>query len=469
MSSNIMSILRILILALCLSLPLSLSILHQAQAQAQAQDQTKFWIGSYGRMGLSVDPKGRSGQVLQITPYKPRLLEDNYMELDIGYHAYQGQYGKVDMVTTTAYFDQIFHYDGQAKAQLALRRAFVEVKELAGTDYFISLGTRWLRGNDIYLLNFWPLDDLNTMGLTVGKRNRSINTFLHWGLSRLDQKWQTQRVFVPSATGFGAEEILFLDRQRNITAFHYECLYETKGGMGWKWKFYAEHHALPSGSRALDGSYTQTEQLPDDLGFLVGLQLSLWKIRHPQDFLNLWIRYAKGLAVFDELASPYGLARDQRSWKASEYRIAMAGNHVFSRLSIQWGGYFRAFRDADGQKIDFDDRQDASLVVRPQLNYGFFTPAIEASTQLSYANGLTPTSQRQGLASIYQFALIPAISFGEEIGSFTRPQLRLIYSVSLLNPLALERFAPIDPRSQASIVHYLGARVEWWFGRGGGY
>ncbi len=434
--------------------------------------QTPFWIGSYGRMGLSSDPHGAAGKVLQITSYKPRILEDNYMELDVGYHAYQGKYGKVDMVTTTAFFDQIFHYDGQAKAQLALRRAFIEVNQLNGTDYFISLGNRWLRGNDIYLLNFWPLDDLNTMGLTVGKKNQSINTFLHWGVSRLEQNWQTQRIMVPSASNFGAEEVLFLDRQRTITAFHYERLYQHESSLSWKWKFYSEFHALPSGTRAINSTYTETEKLPDDLGFMVGLQLSMWKMAHQGDFLNLWLRYAKGLAVFDELASPYGLAIDKRSWHAQEWRLAMAGNHIFpgfAKLNIQWGGYFRLFRDADSSKVDFDDRQEGSLVIRPQLNLGFFTPAVEASTQLSYANGLTPISQRQGMASIYQFSILPAISFGEEINAFTRPQLRLIYTVSLLNDLALERFAKLDPRSQNEIVHYVGARVEWWFGRGGGY
>ena len=121
--------------------------------------------------------------------------------------------------------------------------------------------------------------------------------------------------------------------------------------------------------------------------------------------------------------------------------------------------------------MDYDDRLEGSAVIRPQLNLkGFFTPAVEASAQWSQAQGSHPVDLSTKAAQIYQFAFIPALSFSRaQINAYSRPQLRLIYAVSLLNDAALARYAQADPRAQHKVSHYLGARAEWWFGRGGGY
>ena len=439
------------------------------------KESNLFYFGSYGRVGLSSDLNGGEGQKRQITPYAPRLIEDNYLELDLGYRVYQGSHGDVTVLTTLAAFDEFFHYNGTADAQLAIRRAYVEVDQLAQSKWWLSLGSRWLRGNDIYLMNFWPLDDLNTMGFTAGHRGPLHELWFHVGVSRLDHRSQTQYVSVPAASNFGADSVLRLNRQRLILASLFERRYRLKSkAAGWKWKLYAEYHTLPSGKETLDGGFSDQRTLPDDAGLLAGFQLGLWGLGHPSNHLNLWARYGRGLAIYDELGTATAFNREKRSWDAEEWRLALAGNWGLTRshlLSIQWGGYLRHYRDADEITIDYDDRVEGSLVVRPQLNIkGFFTPAIEGSAQWSQAQGQHPVDLSTQSARIYQFALIPAFSFGEKpLNAYTRPQLRLIYAVSLLNEAALARYATEDPKQDFKVAHYLGARAEWWFGRGGGY
>ena len=429
-------------------------------------------------MGLSFDEEGGQGRNRQITPYAPRLIEDNYLELDLGYHAYRGPAGQVDVITTVAAFDQLFHYTGDATAQLAIRRAYLEVTNLGGSDIWLSLGSRWLRGNDIYLMNFWPLDDLNTVGFTVGHRGDQHEAWLHAGVSRLNRQSQTQYVDVPAASNFGAESVLMLNRQRLLVAALYERRYtigNRAASRGWKWKLYSEFHRLPEGEEVLDGGFSDRETIPNDAGFLVGFQLGLWGVGHEYNHLNLWARYARGLAIYDELGEPLSLNRDRRSWDAEEYRLALAGNWALSSsgsASIQWGAYIRHYRDADEQDIDYDDRAEGSIAIRPQLNLSrYFTPAAEASIQWSQAFGENPSDLSTAPGMIYQFALIPAISFGTDRvpHAFTRPQLRLIYAVTLMNDAALSRYAPEDSRARHHVSHYIGARAEWWFGRGGGY
>ena len=86
------------------------------------------------------------------------------------------------------------------------------------------------------------------------------------------------------------------------------------------------------------------------------------------------------------------------------------------------GGYGRIFNDGDVNKEDFDDRQEMTMVVRPMLRLGAFTPAIEASFQMSRTNGLNPRTGRQDMATIFQVAAIPALTFSEKPGAYSRPK-----------------------------------------------
>ncbi len=435
-------------------------------ALASADDA--FVFGSYGRVGVSSDLDGGRGRDSQIVPYGPRLTEGSYIELDFGYRAWKGPAGEVRALTTLALGDQLFHYDGDFDAITAIRQAFVEANRLLETGAFLWIGSRMYRGDDIYLLDFWPMDELNTVGVAGGWRDPRTDLELHLGLNRLEDDYQFQRTPVP-AIDFGATDVESLDRQRAVLAFKAERRFGGGAGeLGLKLRLYGELHHLPAGERTLPGSIEQTEPLADDRGWMLGAQLGLWNFAKRGHF-NLWLRYAAGLAAYDELAIPYGLNRDRRSVDASEIRVAAAGNSEHGVVALQYGGYVRFFTDADGHEEDFDDRQEAAFAVRPMLVFGAFTPMVEASFQMSRPNGLNPRTNRQETARVWQLGVMPALTFADDPGTYSRPQLRAVYAVSMLNDAALSLYAAEDPRAEAEVVHYLGASAEWWFGRGGGY
>ncbi len=436
-----------------------------------AEAENRFFFGSYGRVGSSIDPStGGVGQQPSVVPFAPRLTEGNYLELDFNYRAWRGREAEVSTTLTLAFGDRFFHFDGEWDADLTLRQAFVEASKLFETPLYVWIGSRMDRGDDIYLFDVWPLDDLNTFGATIGWRGARLDASLHVGLNRLDSPYQVQDVAVP-ANDFGAEQVTVLDRQRRVVAARVEHRYGGEdGALGHKVRLYAELHHLPEGERPLDASYSETEPLPDDLGFMVGAQYGLWNfLGSGRNHVNVWARYAGGLAVYDELGVPMSVDTDRRAVDAREYRLAVSGNVELSRLAVMFGGYARFFFDADDQEEDFDDKQQFAFAVRPMLRYGVFTPGVEASVQASRPNGLNPRTLSQDVARVTQLALVPALSFGDDAGSYTRPQLRFIYAVSLLNQAALDLYAEEDPRSTEDVVHFVGVRAEWWFGRGGGY
>ena len=102
---------------------------------------------------------------------------------------------------------------------------------------------------------------------------------------------------------------------------------------------------LSFGRRTLAGSFTETEALPDDLGFVIGAQVGLWNFAR-NGHLNVWLRYASGLAAYDELGTPSGLNDDRRSVDAQEYRAALAGNVELGHVT------FRQPSDLDDVEID---------------------------------------------------------------------------------------------------------------------
>jgi len=426
-----------------------------------------FFFGSYGRVGVSTDGEGGRGRDSTIVGWGPRLTEGNYIELDLGYRAYEGRDAEVTTLVTLALGDRLFHYDGAFDAALAIRQAYVEGSELFGSGAFAWVGSKMYRGDDIYLLDFWPMDELNTIGAGAGWRDTRTELAFHGGFNRLEDDYQVDRAFVP-ANDFGAEEVEILDRQRTVLSAKAERRFGGGDTLGLKLRLYGELHYLPKGERPLPGGFSETEPLPDDRGWMVGAQLGLWNFAR-RGHLNVWLRYASGLAAYDELAVPSGLDLNRRAAPADEYRLAVSGSSEHGSVALQYGGYVRAFVDADGQEADFDDRQELALAVRPMLLLGTFTPGVEASVQLSRPNGLNPRTNAQETARVVQLGLVPAFTFGDDPGTYTRPQLRFVYSVSLLDEAATALYAEADPRSTRDVVHFVGVSAEWWFGRGGGY
>ncbi|MEE2787551.1 MAG: carbohydrate porin [Myxococcota bacterium] len=437
-------------------------------AFSSASAEEAFTFGSYGRIGVHTNDDGGQPLPVQVTQFGPRLLLGNYLEVDFGWKGWQSKEAKVRIVTTLSLGNRFAHYDGDFDTGVGIRQAFVEAVDLWETPVYLLFGSRMARGDDIYLLNFWPLDNLNIVGGAVGYRTRRFQVEAITGLNRVFDGYQIQRVAVP-AIDFGAAEVEALNRQRFINALKIGQEFGGQGEtLGMKWRLYSELHYLAEGERALDGSYTEKESLPDDRGWLVGAQFGLWNFGQ-RGHLNLWLRYANGLGAFDELQRPMGLNSERRVDGTTEFRAAASGNLEVGQFAVMAGGYYRYFKDADPNEVDYDDGNEGAISTRLLWLSGLFTPGIEVSTQVRRPNGLNPRTRAQRTSQVTEIALIPALSFGDNPGSYTRPQLRFVAEWTLLNRGAREQYPEDDPRAHTDTAFFAGLQAEWWFGRGGGY
>lgn len=431
-----------------------------ADEPASAEPRESFAVGSYGRVMVGADGQGGTGNPVRLVSHPPRLLESSYAELDLGTtHAHTGTGTTLLSQLTLAFSEQLFHFSGDFDASVAVRNFYLEVRDLGLAGLSVWGGSRMLRGDDIYLLDLWPLDDQNTVGGGIGWQRGATQVRAHVGVNRLDDAFQRRALEVPAAD-FGAREIEVLDRQRTVGTLRAEHHLELGPSWALEPVAYAEMHSLPAGSYLTQDG--RRMDLPADGGWLVGGELALSR-PGSATHANLFVRLGRGIAAYDELAVPYGLDEDERAAGAREIMVGLAGNYELGgRLGVLVGSYVRSFVDADPNVYDTDDVVEVAAAVRPGWFANEHVQLLgELNVQYLRPNGVSSETGRHDKPLAVQLALMPTVAL--DAGSYSRPQLRLVYAASLLNEAARLTYAARDPLRRREVQHYLGLSVEWWF------
>ena len=427
----------------------------------EIDDAGGFSVGSYGRVSIGTDLRGGTPEPISVVGHGPRIVEPSYLELDLYYD--QPALADIDVrtVATIAFMDELAHFSGDFEPTIALRNLYAEavIKRAVG----LWVGSRMYRGDDIYLLDFWPLDDYNTVGGGGWWKDGPWDIRAHIGANRLRDPFQFQEIEVPDPE-FGSTTIEQLDRQRFVATATPAYV-----GPWFKVKLHFDIQALGDGELRRDDN--SIELLPDDFGFTAGGQVGVWDFGPGGDgprgsFANMFVKYSQGLSAFDELDVPEGLDADKRAFPgAKELLFGLAGNYEFPHGGVQVGGYSRRFVDADPNEEDLDDGWEHVIDLRPYgyLFDGALQGAIDVSYQKRYPRGFNPTlGNRVVNPSIFQIA--PMVMFSPRgAGAYTRPHLRLVFSSARLDNGARDQFATEDPRRNHRWVYFLGLQAEWWF------
>ncbi len=104
------------------------------------------------------------------------------------------------------------------------------------------------------------------------------------------------------------------------------------------------------------------------------------------------------------------------------------------------------------------------VAARPTLYFGKYVHlAAELSYQRRVSDGVDPYAGRVLRPEVFRFSLMPIVSPTGR-GTYARPHLYVVYTVSSLNQDALDTlYDPLDFRAGYGVTHYLGGGVEWWF------
>lgn len=427
----------------------------------------RFEFGSYGRVNVASDLRGRQGRPADIVAHGSRLDEESYAELEFRREDTFTERLRTRIVTTLAMFPPFFHSSAKIDNAIALRQLYAQV---AYDNTQVWVGSRMYRGDDIYLLNWWPLDNQNTIGGGVGGK-LPTDTFVavHAGMQRLDNPWQYQTIPGQVPYTNSTTNVDYMDRPRMIqtlklTQFLRDndrwTLFNDKR-KGLKAALYGELHQIASGVRRNTESNVD-ERLPADFGYMFGAQLTYFTgVR--DTFVSLVARHAGGLAVYDPLGVPLTFNNEKKTSGASENLVTLSGNFEYGPLAVMGAGYVRSMRDAGASPTSIEKYDEGIALVRPQF---YFTDhvglAVEGSVQARRYALAEGTTGDPLTASLVRGSIFPFLSPAGR-GSFRRPVLGAVYTITGRNQGARSLYPQEDSFSRRSTEHYLGFTVEWWF------
>lgn len=425
--------------------------------------RSRFSFGSYGRVVAASDGRGGEGRNADVVAFGSRIDEGTYAELELRRDDFWKPELESRIVTTLAVAGPVFHYDGKFDAKIALRNLYVEERGIGAKELSVWAGSRMYRGDDIYLLDFWPLDNLNTLGGGVRFDIPGMKSYVafHVGLNRAADEFQYQEVQRPAPQNQpGASTVALLDRPRLISSLKLSHIQMLDEKAGLKGVLYGEVHRLPSGER--EESPGVIESVPGDSGALFGAQVGLFTGEH-DTFVNLFFRHATGLAAYGELATPEGTSPDRTVEGATETRLGISANYEHEYFAVVAGGYFRSFREPTPEPFRFANIDEGIFVLRPHLFLGDHAGlAAEGSYQAQQRGVLNVVTKEPLHAKLWRFGLMPYLSPAGK-GVFKRPQLRLIWAVTQRNDDARTLYAIDDVFARRKTEQFFGIGAEWWF------
>ncbi len=440
--------------------------------EAPSAHEGRFEFGSYGRVYAASDLRGGTGRGTNVVAFGPRIVDEgNYAELELRREDKWSERVKGRVVATLALFPPFFHFTGKPEQAIGVRNLYAQ-----GTYDNVTMwaGSRMYRGDDIYLLNWWPLDNQNTVGGGVGAPiYKSVAApgsapqyetivQLHAGQQRLDNPYQFQQVPVVAPFGFGTVDVTKLDRPRTIETLKLTQFIRPNGGPGgFKAILYGELHQLSAGT--YNDPLTKVDRgLPEDSGWMLGSQLTYFTGKR-DTFASLVMRHARGIAAYDPLAVPITFALDRTTSGASETQIAVSGNYEQEEFSILWAAYVRFFRDGSPTATTTSKYDEGAAVIRPSVFLGdYFGISLEGSYQQRRLATLQPGTNDQLNASVTKVGVIPYFSPAGR-GSYKRPQIRLLYVASFRDSATRALYPVEDVFNQRSTEHFFGIGAEWWF------
>lgn len=433
---------------------------------ALAQEQPGFHFGSYGRVRVATDMHGGGAREGNFVAHGSRLDLPPYLELELRNTQQADKDVQVRMVSTLAIAGDPFHYTGDWQASTALRNLYVDVKGLGYKTLSLWVGARMYRGDDIYLLDFWPLDNLNTVGagaaIDVGSGTR---VQAHVGTNRLlSEQYTFQQRDLPSRARFGSETVVTLDRIRTIGSTkvtHFFHGFTAKQGL--KVSGYGEGHFLPTGKYDPDPNHVGPERtLPSDTGFVVGAQATGYGFGERDTHAHAFVRYARGVAAYGDLAVPSALDASKRATHAEELLLAISGNYEWNLTSTMMAAYLRGFDDGGSGEYSPNKYWEGILALRPSVYTSKYTGvAAEMSYQYKVRKVLDDEG-RHRVPQAWRLSVMPFVS-PMGWGSYKRPLINAVYTATFRNEAAKELYPTEDPRASRRTEHYLGIHAEWWF------
>nr|WP_314499286.1 carbohydrate porin [uncultured Chryseobacterium sp.] len=437
-----------------------------------------FSMGTTGRIGAGYSPNadGRTGRQLNLNNQGSlggRLDQGDYVDFLPAFHFTPVMKGdstkktKIDMQARLSFYSGgtfLGNVDSKSNKGMiiALPEAFVEARNLMGSDWDVWAGSRWLRYDDVHIADYFYFDDHSATGWGLRHKNTRFSMFFP---AAIDTAATNSSPYSYTNVISGTKSLIY--RQREVMILEQVIPFKNKAH---QLKLLAEFHYVDKSGK------NSVEQYPSDQGWVLGAKLnSVLKTKIPGSFNQISLRYGSGIANGGDAGNTqtwrtYGAPDELSKTYRGAYSLT-AVEHILLNLSEKWSvNAYAIYTQSKGgaqnndQAMDYYQREIFNR--KSEFNTGvratyYLNDWFHILSELHYAQRKDGT---QDPSSMVKFALAPTIVPTGERSVWGRPHIRLIAEVSRYNDHAL--FTLYSPFLQQSggkrFGTYLGVRTEWW-------
>lgn len=433
---------------------------------------SNFSMGTTGRIGVGLSPNGEgkqwrplnlSGQgslggrmeqtdyidILPAFHFSPKILDKDStnvtFQMRLGMYSNNGQFiGNASSRTD----------DGLT---FILPEAYVEATNIMGSKWSAWAGSRFRRYDDIHISDYFYFDDHSSQGFGVSHKNTELTMLMPASSNKGSIFPYNYEVTVAGATNSAI-------RQRMVWIGEHSFKLKNNNTI----KLLGEFHQVSASSDEASIKYAA------DNGWVAGIKYnSAFKTAMPGSFNQISARYGSGIANGGDNGNSftwatYGAPDEQGKYDGA-YSFTMVEHfllNVSKKFSINGYGVFTRSKGGSGstnKDTYFDGtelyNQKTDFVVGMR-NFYYVTDWFHILQELHYAvrkDGDNPE------ASMWKFSLAPTIVPLAKRDPWSRPHIRLVYTVARYNDFARDNnyssFLQVNQKQWGS---YIGVKTEWW-------
>ncbi|WP_265130412.1 carbohydrate porin [Chryseobacterium oranimense] len=438
----------------------------------------KFSFGTTGRIGAGYSPNadGKTGRQLNLNNQGSlggRMDQGDYVDFLPAFHFSPVVNGdstkntKIDMQARLSFYSGgtfLGNVDSKSNQGMiiALPEAFVEARNIMGTDWDVWAGSRWLRYDDIHIADYFYFDDHSATGWGVRHKNTRFSMFFP---AAIDTAASNSTPYSYTNVISGSKNLIY--RQREVFVLEQTLPFKNTKH---KLKLLAEfHHVEKSGKNSV-------EQYPSDQGWVFGAELNTdIATTIPGSFNQLSVRYGTGIANGGDNGNTqtwrtYGAPDEVTKTYKGAYSFTVV-EHFLWNISNRWSlNPYAVFTKSKGGSTSTDKAMDyynrEIFNRKTEFNTGiratyYLNNWFHILSEFHYA---TRKNGTQDAASMMKLVLAPTIVPTAERSVWARPHIRFIAEVSRYNDQAMNSlYSPFLQQSGAKRYGtYFGVRTEWW-------
>ncbi|PCH71610.1 MAG: maltoporin [Bacteroidales bacterium] len=441
---------------------------------SQTITNTNFSMGTYGRIGIGFSPNGEgdmwkplnlSGQGL----LGGRMEQADYMELVPAVHFIPtSAINRTDSTNITfqarlAMYSANGQFMGNVSSRatdgltLVLSESYIEAKNIMGSYWSAWVGTRLQRSNDIHICDYYYFDDHSSQGFGVSYKNTEVMMLMPASTDSTGVYPYNYTVTVAGATNP-------IIRQRMVWIGEHRFNFKN----GSEIKLLGEFHYVAASTQKASKVY------PSDKGWVAGIKLkNPLKTTLPGSFNQFSVRYGAGIANGGDNGNTltwatYG-APDSEGKYAHAYSFTMVEHFLLNlsrRFSINGYGIFTKSKGGSAstnKAVYFNGDQlynRKTDIVAGFRSFYYVSDWLHLIEEVHYAvrkDGDNPN------AAMWKFSFVPTIVPLGKRNSWSRPHIRLVFSLARYNNYARDHnYSSYLQVNQKRWGTYVGVKTEWW-------